>query len=598
MCDAIPPMKISQGSAPVVESLEPRLAPAGVVMLSLANGVLTVGGDTSDNDLQITDSGGGTWTIGPTVGGTTQFRLNGGPALPAVTFAAPLSVRATLGAGNDTMDLLSVDVTGAFTAYGNDGDDSFLLSGVAVGGAVLMDSGAGADEIDFTTSDFAGTVTVRMGTGGDYFTAGGDLFFNRGFSVDLGTGANTFDINAESLQSNGSISAVAAGTAVETQAFLLATGNGGVAGNVTLRTASSSPTYVDIGDVAGDSLSVQGGLTIVTGGGNDQVLIDRNLTVGGALNLSLGSGFNQVTTPDLASLTAGALTFTGGTGRDEVSIGGATVAVTGNVTMNAGSGDNFLDLYQTTSLRVGGGVTYLGSIHSDDLIIDGADVAIGGRVTFYGSHGTNSLGFNAVVGSAGSLVYNGGAGSDVADVGQFEGDSTLITVFGNVSITTGAGSSEVTVRDASIYGSLTVSTAAGWGYVDTVQVLESDVGLNTYINLIGWAESDVVVRDSTFGGAFTAATGGGDDYVMLDTDSDGSSMYSEFNGPVRIYLGAGNDIIAAGKAPTVATVGADFNDIVYLDGGTGYDYGYLVHPDYNNQFFGGDPYGRNMEVVY
>jgi len=343
-------------------------------------------------------------------------------------------------------------------------------------------------------------------------------------------------------------------------------------------------------------LRVQGGLTVTTGAGDDDVAIESNVTVTGTFSIALGNGFNSVLTTDLETLTVGHFAYRGGTGADEVSLGGAEMAATGNVGFNGGAGGNFLDLYQTTSLLIGGALTYTGGAHSDDLFLDGADVAIGGRVTFNGSHGTNSFGFNAELGSAGSVVYNGGSGNDIADIGQVDGLSTLITVRGSVGIRTGAGSSDVTVRNAFIYGNLNVTSNATFGSIDTVQILESDVLANTYLNLTGWADADVFVRDSIFDGAFTVATGGGDDYVLLDTDTDVSSIYSTFQGPVRIFLGSGNDIFAAGDSASVDTVGANFDSIVYLDGGSGYDEAFFIHLDYNNEF-ASQPYGRNMEVV-
>ena len=426
-------MKPSAASS-VLEILESRLAPAGLVTLSLTPaGALTLTGDALANDLQITDVGGGFWNIAPTAGGTTLFRMNGGPALAAITFAAPLSVTGNLGAGNDVAELSGLNVAKTLTLNGNDGNDSILLSGVGIGGAAVVDTGAGNDDVDFTSTDFFSTSTVRMGTGADYFTAGGDLFFGRGLNVDLGTGQNTFDVNAVTLQSNGALSAVGGGTAVEAQAFILATGTGVVNGALTLRTSTASPTTFEIGSQAGDSLQITGAMTLQSGTGTDNVILREALRVGGTLGISLSNGANSVQTGDLITLNAGHLSYTGGTGQDSVTFASDTVNVTGNLSFNGGAGTNLLDLNPAVSLRIGGGLSYSGSTGNDTLLIDGPDAMIGGLVNMNASSGNNALGFDATVGSAGALTYLGGAGNDVVDVGENSGASSLITIRGNTA---------------------------------------------------------------------------------------------------------------------------------------------------------------------
>ena len=212
-------MKNNSPSSSVLESLESRLAPAGIVTLNLSGGVLSLTGDALNNDLQITESGGD-WTIASQSGGSTQFSMNGGPLLPSITFAAPASLSANLGAGNDDV----------------------LISQAILPGTVSIDGGEGNDAVDLTGTSINGMASVRLGNGSDYFTAGGNLFFGKGLSVDLGAGQNTFDLNARSLISNGSISAIAGGSAIDKQTFILAAEVADVKGSVTLRTSTTSAT--------------------------------------------------------------------------------------------------------------------------------------------------------------------------------------------------------------------------------------------------------------------------------------------------------------------------------------------------------------------
>lgn len=583
----------------VLECLEPRLAPAGVVVLTLSNGVLTMTGDTADNDFQITDAGGGMWSVaGLDAGSTTQFRLNGGALLSTVTLAAPTTVKATLGAGNDAMNLTGLHLAGALTINGNDGNDALLLSGTTVNGAVLIDTGAGNDDVDLTSAHLASTVTVGMGAGADYFTAGGDLFFGKGLSVDLGTGANIFELNAATLQVKGNISALAGGTAAEAQSFVFAAGLGTVTGAVTLRTTTASPATFEIGDQAGDDMLITGGFTLQAGAGNDTVTLREKIQVGTLLNIQLGNGANEVVTTDLDLLKAGSLAYGGGTGADHFTLNGNMVSITGNFGFTGGAGTNTLDLNPAVSLRIGGSLVYTGGAGDDTLFIDGPDAGIGGAVSFNGSHGNNYLGFNAVVGSAKSLAYVGGTGTDTVDLGEYTGLTHQLSIHGNVSINAGTNSADIQIRNGVIDGHFTVATNVAFGGIDTVQILESDVFGTTTLNMVGGADGDVVVRDSTFS-AVSISMGAGDDYVAFDTDTAVSTMYSAFYGNVRINLGAGNDIFAAGSTPAKDTVGNDFYRSVIVDGGTGFDRVYFLDSvAYNNGFNGPVPLVYNVETYY
>lgn len=560
----------------VLETLESRLAPAGLVTLNLtAAGALTITGDADHNDFVITESGD-QWTITALAGGATdtQFRLNGGAASTSLTFDAPLSVKAILGAGNDEM----------------------ILDGISLPGALNVNTGDGDDILDLTSTALGGTATVVMGNGGDYFTAGGELFFGRGLSVNLGNGSNTFEVNAVTLTSNGNISALAGGTVSEGQEFLFKTGVGQVNGALTLRTTTNSFTDFEIGDSLTDSLTVTKAMTLQALGGEDIVVLRGDLNVGGLLALRMGNGANTLITTNLDQLSSRGFIYTGGSGDDDFLLEAREVIIEGNFAFSAGSGTNKLDVFTSEYFGASGALTYTGGIGQDDLILDGPEVFVGGIVTMNASSGSNSLGINAVAASVGGVRYTGGTGTDVVDIGQFEGNSDLITVRGGVSISTGAGDSEVMVRNGFIYGNLSVITGAGAGFVDTVQFLESDFLSNVGVSLRGNADSDVIVRDSIFDRNVTVATGNGVDYVQFDTDTAVSSIYSEFHGYVRVLLGNGDDVFLAGANPAVETVGNDFNSYIDVDGGAGYDIAYFMDSvAYNNAFNGPLPWTYRVE---
>lgn len=569
-------MKNSPQPSSVLETLESRLAPAGVVSLALsASGALTITGNELSNDFQITESGSD-WTITSQAGGDTLFRLNGGAELSSITFGAPLSVSANLGAGNDKA----------------------LFSATLVPGNFLVDAGTGDDTVDLTSASIGGTTTIRMGVGHDYFTAGGDLFFAKAVSVDLGTGENTFDVNATSLLANGAISAVGSGSAIEKQTFILAAELGDIKGAVTLRTSSASSTDFEIGALSGDSMRVGGALTLSAGAGDDLVTLRGDIETPSTFAIKLGNGSNSVLSSNAGLIKVNALTYVGGSHQDSVTFDNDSLLVAKSLSFAGGAGTNLLDLNTATSLGIGTTLSYSGGAGNDTLLVDGPSVVIGGALGMAAGSGNNALGLNATVATVGSLSFSASAGNDVVDVGEFEGASSLVTVRGNVKISTGTGSADVMVRDADIYGSLSISTAVAFGGIDTVQLIDSDFRGNVGINLTGAAESDVVVRDGIFDRAVTINTGGGDDYVAFDTDTEVSSIYSVFDGYVKINLGAGNDIFAAGSNPAVDTVGNDFNSYVDVNGGTGYDRAYFMHYEYNNGFNGPLPWTYSVEEYY
>ena len=563
-------------ASPVLETLESRLAPAGVVALSLsASGALSIAGDSLANDLQITESGN-QWTISAQAGGDTLFKMNGGPLLPSITFAAPLSLSASLGGGHDEL----------------------LISAALLPGNLSIDGGEGNDAVDLTSTSIGGTASVRLGNGHDYFTAGGDLFFAKGLSVDLGTGQNTFDVNAKTLLANGAISAVAGGTAIDKQTFILAAELADVKGAVTLRTSTASATEFEIGALSSDSLRVTGGLSLIAGAGDDQVTLAGNIETLSTLAINLGHGANHLVSSSTGLIKANALSYAGGSHLDSITFAGQSLRIVGNMTFAGGAGTNLLDLNPALSLSIGGGLLYTGGTGSDTLLIDGPSAQIGGLVNMSAGAGNNALGLNAISASVGAVSFSAGAGNDIVDVGEHTGASSLVTVRGAVTVNAGSGSADIMVRDADLYGNLTINTAVAFGGIDTVRLLDSDFRGNVGINLAGTAESDVIVRDSIFDRAVTINTGSGDDYVAFDTDTEVSSIYSVFDGWVRINLGAGNDIFAAGSNPAVATVGNDFNHYVDVYGGTGYDRAYFMHSAYNNGFNGPLPWTVGVEEYY
>lgn len=579
----------------VLESLEPRFAPAGVVALNLtAAGALTINGDALDNDFIITENGND-WTITGLDGSTTLFSLNGGAEQTSLTFAAPNSVKANLG----------------------DGHDEMILDGVLIPKTLNVTGGNGNDILDLTSVSIGGTVRVNLGNGNDLFTAGGDLFFAKGMNVNLGSGADTFDVNAVTLISDGNILATSSGTALENQDFVLKTGEGEVNGSVTLRTTGQSFTDFEIGEFVDDFLFVSKGLTLQSGIGDDIVVLKGDIQTGGLFSLRLGNGNNAVGTEGMDQLAVRGMTYRGGSGSDSFLLDAREVIIDGTLTFVGGAGANYFDAFATEYFGVAKNLTYSGGSGVDELVLGGPELVVTGNVSMTAGSGTsNLLAINSVLADIGSLRFSAGAGNDRVDIGEAEGGSELVTIYGNTSLNLGGGTADVQILFSDLRGNLSISTAAAFGFADEVRLYSSDFRGNVNINMRGSADSYVEVNDGKFDRNVSISTGAGFDYVEVNdgvfdrnvTISTGagfdevrfdtaleSSIYSWWDGYVRVNLGSGDDVFYAGSNPAVETVGNDFNWYVDIYGGSGFDTAYFIDPAYNNGFNAGAPWLFSIE---
>ncbi|WP_078814814.1 hypothetical protein [Prosthecobacter debontii] len=613
-------MKLSPS---VIESLEPRLAPAGLVSLSLsASGALTISGDAHHNDFQITQSGD-QWTISrihDVPGDNTEFRLNGGPQLESITFDKPVSVKATLGDGNDEMllngvdilktlsvntgngddklDLTSSTIFSTVTVATGDGDDDVLFDGVDILKTLSVNTGNGDDKLDLTSTQIFSTVKVTMGNGDDYFTAGGDLYFAKGLSANLGGGPNTLDVNADTLLSDGNISVVSGGAVNEIQTFRFQVGVGEVNGSLTLK-STKGPTDFEIGLETTDSLVVSKNMILQSTAGEDYVTVLGSLFVDGTLAIKLSHGDNTTTMVEMDQLVVGALSYSGGSGLDDFLIGAREVIVDGNFSFAGSSGENILEIAPTEFFGVAGSMSYKGGSGVDNFFLSGPEVVIAKNLSVSASHGANFMGIEAVEAAiGGSLRYSGGSGSDRVDIGESDGGSDLVNIVGSTTLSLSSGAADVQVRNAILQGNLAISTSAAFGLADEVRLFESEFWRNVSIKMGGNADSYVEVRNGIFDWDVYVNTGNGNDLVRFDTDASVPGIYSWFDGYVTISLGAGNDEFYAGNSDVIEFVGNDFNYYVDVYGGTGFDTAYFVNSAaYNNGFNGPLPWWSSIEDV-
>lgn len=154
-----------------VEMLETRIAPAGVVTVNFANGLLILEGDASGNEVEIRPGGpDGFLIVG--VNGTT---LNGG-STTELAFDGPLKgISADLLGGNDLLSFLGIDVAGNVSVLLGEGTNGVTFDDAAIKGNATITGGTAADTVTFAegATSVGGNFTVDLGAGADQVLATG-----------------------------------------------------------------------------------------------------------------------------------------------------------------------------------------------------------------------------------------------------------------------------------------------------------------------------------------------------------------------------------------------------------------------------------------
>ncbi|GEP42886.1 hypothetical protein [Brevifollis gellanilyticus] len=607
----------AQQPSALLEALEPRLSPAGIVTVSVAGGVLTLTGDGAANMIEIVSSHANEWQLqDPNLGEQdpsldTKFVFAGQSVDTAVkdlklpTYAG---LKVVLNGGNDKVDAVNLFTNGPVTLQGGDGDDDMFISGT-YNGAVSFDGGNGNDDVGVYGGYINGTVTAKTGAGNDtvYFGSGN---YTKGITADLGTGDNVFTLLTDnSLNVFGNISITTAGGATNEQDYYFGIKSGVITGNVTLKTTAGAAYYF-LGRDANDALRINGSLNITGSAGADSMLLAGSISIGGALTASLGAGsngiFNGIDTNNndatrLVQLTLGSLAYTGGAGRDTVYLECPEVVIGGNVAATMGAGKNAMSFFNSTGTFIGGSLAYTGGTGDDRFDFAGAAVTVGGKFTFKGmgaqsqdagAANTDSVFIYSDYAVLHTVELIGGAtGRDIFHLGVAEGadlnfTSTLISVLGDVITNTGAGYSDVELTDTIVHGKVThtsavaASTASDYYFIEDGYV----TGALT-INAAGAANAQIVINDTLCISTVTITTGAGDDRVDFDTRTTESIGICVFYGAVSISLGTGNDDWVAGWNPVTDTVGNNFRSSVKVDGGTGNNHSYYGrNSNWNNTF--------------
>ncbi len=349
-------------------------------------------------------------------------------------------------------------------------------------------------------------------------------------------------------------------------------------------------------------------LRVQLGNGNDRLRLgssaDETLVIGRDLRVDGGAGDNSVTafaalrvgrdvavtnlagndsTQFLAPLTTGRdVSIANGDGDSATTLspGFGTNAIGGSLWVVNGSGS---DTNSVADTNVAGGVLFAngrtGPADGFTTNFFGASgsskrLTVGGDVTFATPAGSSSNSLTDTDAGGDVTVVVGRSGTASVSIGPANVDGN-VTVRGDVTILSGGAQAQVTLGDLPFgsSGGLVIGRGlqvATGGANDDISLAAVRVGRAANLSTDG-GDDRVVIDDSVFARDFNLATGDGADVVRVEgqlTLALGGP--TEFRGDVSVNLGKGNDTLQLGVAGDPARV-VRLTGAARFDGGAGDD---------------------------
>lgn len=569
----------------VLESLEPRLAPAGTLTLTTAGGVLTITGDLENNGIEIVDvPGTGSWQINNFGGLTTTFELNGVDMAAGFTIPAQTAIKANLGDGNDEMLILpsstpsSMLVPGGITINAGKGNDEVYLGTSSpqqlMMGGLSVDLGEGNDTFDATLSaTYSGAVKVVGGLGNDTVRFEGvsaEQVFLKGLTVDVGKGDNLVVLDSFRLAVLGALNVIDTGEAGLSPLISVGADTLTVDGSVSFSVALGNSS-ISIGNETTDVQQFGAGLKITGGTGNDTVSFRGIQTIVGGVSVNLKGGNNSTSFADGSSFAAASLAILGTTGTDNVLLANNTVmTVNGAFSMNLGNGVNKWEASAGVQLTAGS-VSYLGGINDDTVDYVGASLRVLGAMSInVGTDGANNVDLSPT-GSAyvgGLLTLTGGKGNDVFDL--VTPDFRIVT---GLKAVMGHGNNELNTSGALLQIAGGLNFAGGTG-VDRLIMENDSLVVARTLQISGGGSTGLELMFIKPGqgsiGAVNFKGGAGRETLALGNDDGTSTTRLSIHGNISANYGTGTsrtfitDCIVQGTVTVVASSIATEVDDLFL----------------------------------
>lgn len=545
------------------ESLEQRIAPAGVVAVSFANGLLTISGaDGADHNVEVLKTG------------TNQFRVQGtGTDVNVVgesskDFTGVLKhVVITGGVGADNFQLTKLSPLKSLRFDGDAGTDSLSTTKLRthLGGKVVIDLGSGTGSVDFaggvTTVD--GPLKLKLGGGG---------------TVSFGSGTTTVGGNVVVTGGIGSDSvAITGATTVFKRDFTFLGADGNDSFNAT-----------------GDLLRVRGVIAMDGGADTDSFSFGADATKVGTrlapslIDLKLGAGSGAVTFSGNATKVFGDVKIDLGSGGGVARFDSAVTTLLGDVQVKGGAGNDTLAFNGRTT--IGKGLSFVGDTGDEVLTATGASFAVKGAFNVDGGSGASSFSIDVVSLELGSLTIVGGTANDTMSIiadGTIAGDlNVALGLDGTGPSSTVLQSRAGLVNGLKVGGSVGIDMVGAT--VDVLTIANLQVA-RAFVAKTGENVSTVSITNLDVNGSFRLETGAGADVVnidniatrdfYIDTQSGADELriernpsflgQSQITGIATIILGAGADQIRIGNSSDPVNLSVSFKRAVTIDAGDG-----------------------------
>lgn len=520
-------MKTTGPAENSLEVLESRIAPSGVVTVTLQAGVLTISGDAGSNQLVVSAAPNDQILIAAL---DTTTDVGAGPGIIRMLAGPVKRVVSDMGDGTDVLWLTGLTALTEVNVNGGNGEDSFLFSNLSVRGSVLASLGPGGDTVVFdgATTRIGGNIVIGAGDGensllflGDKVSVSGSLIYSGGDGDD----------RVRSLSTDAKFS--------KNVSLSLGEGN-----NVTFFEQNSATRILG-------KLSITGG----NGGDNFTVGSGGALSVRKNLTLELGNGSNAVNQfPESGPISiGGTYRATGGTGLDNFQLGGVSFTAR-DMFFDLGEGENMAAIgvssVKVTNLSLTSGA-------GNDLIsLNGTNFTVKGKLNVRAGDGENQIRVrpsNLLVKGASS--FTSGSGSEVL---EFTGSGKFA---GPVSINLGTGGVGATPQTLSIFGSVagfvfansvTIQTSGDINNTDRIELRSVEVRKKLNISM-GDGNSTAVLDEVYLRSSLLLQTNGGNDTVSFER-TNFSPLESLAMGSVTIRTGAGNDTALIGTGVPGARV--------------------------------------------
>lgn len=431
-----------------LELLESRIAPAGLVKVTVTAGVLNLEGDAAANDLTIDTTYPGLLTI--TGNNGTMISFANVTDVSAHVNVPVTALTGDLGADSDVLTLNYLNLTKGVTLTDSVGNNSFSFTDLRLGGdlsvttgagddsislvgniltakAVKLNAGDGTNQVFLNASDFnAASVTYTGGVGADTVTKNtvGEIAIAGPITLTMGAGANDVEFTAGTLIAKGPVN-------IQHDTHSTGTSTTNLSPYIAQYKSTLTISYVD-------------GTNATTVGASYDV------STSGLLKITGGSGPDTITMNGGNINYAAAVNIAGGDGDDVITFAGSIATYGAGVSVTGGAGTNSLAV-QPTSLAAKT-LTYVGGGDNDNVTMNGSAAGFSGLVSINLGDGVNSLANYNYDFFNGGLSVTGGGGVDTVTFGGYITAKSITLRLGDGADVLNHNGSYLTVSGLADYG--------------------------------------------------------------------------------------------------------------------------------------------------